>query len=153
MALQIKKPGIRTDYVLAADRESSQPTRFVLRALTWDEMMEIGELTTITLEQALQIHAITSAARDEQREMTPEENERVNAVAPMDGRAARRLTQQHALAVRYGVAEIRGLLDTDGAALKMSGAELASAAPGDVIIELGTEIMRISRHGDDVIKK
>lgn len=153
MALQIEKPGKRTEYVLKADRESSAPTTFLLRALTWDEKAEVGELAPMTLDQAMQINAITGPAAAEARELTTEELERIAAIAPMDKSAARQITKQHAVAVRYGLAEIRGLLDTDGQPLAMPSAEFARLAPGAVLMELGTEILRISRHSEDAIKK
>ncbi len=153
MALLIEKPGKRTEYILKADRESSAPTKFMLRALTWDEKAEVGELAPMTLEQAMQINAITGPAAAENRELTAEELQRIAEIAPMDKAAARQLTRQHAVAVRNGVAGIEGLLDTDGQPLAMTGAELARLAPGSVLMEIGTEIMRISRYSEDAIKK
>lgn len=153
MALQIERPGKSIEYILTADRESSAPTKFFLRSLTWEEKAEVGELAPMTLDQAIQINAITGPASEEQRELTAEELERIAAIAPMDKTMARQLTKQHAIAVRYGVVEINGLLDRDSQPLKMSGAELARLAPGAVLMELGTEILNISRHSEDAIKK
>ena len=153
MALKIEKPGKRTEYILLADRESSAPTRFILRALSWEQSAEIGELAALSFEQALKIAAITAPSRDEKRELTPDEINRINEVAPMDSKAAIRLTRQHAIAVRYGVAEIVGLLDGDGQPYALSGVEFAAVAPDIVLHELGTEIMRISRYSEVAIKK
>lgn len=153
MALQIEKPGKRSEYILKADRESSAPTKFALRALTWDEIMEINEFAPMTFEQARQINAITGPAAEQERELTAEELERIAQIAPINKSAARQLTKQHAIAVRYGVVGVEGLLDTDGQPLLMTGAELARLAPGAVLIELGTEILRMSRYSEDAIKK
>lgn len=153
MALQLERPGKTSEYILKADRESAAPTRFLLRALTWDEKGEVGELAPMTLDQALQINAITAPAAAEQRDLTSEELSRIAAITPMDKTTARQLLRQHSIAVRYGVAEIRGLIDTDGQPLTMSPAEFARSAPGSVLTELGTEILRISSYSEDAIKK
>lgn len=153
MALQIEKPGKKSEYILKADRDSSAPTKFLLRALTWDEKGEVGELAPMTLEQALQINAITTPAAAEKRELTPEELSKVAEIAPMDKTVMRQITRQHAIAVRHGVVEILGLLDTDGQPMTMSPAEFARHAPGTVLTELGTEILRISQYSEDAIKK
>lgn len=153
MALQIEKPGKRSEYILKADRESSAPTKFSLRALTWEEKAEVGELSPMTLDEAVKINAITGPAAEEKRELTAEELERIAQIAPMNKNTARQLTKQHAIAVRYGVVGVEGLLDTDGQPLLMTGAELARLAPGSVLMELGTEILRMSRYSEDAIKK
>mgnify|MGYP001619704240 CR=1 FL=1 len=153
MALQIEKPGKRTEYILQADRESSSPTKFMLRSLTWEQMGEIGELALLSFEQAMKIAAIVQPSREEKRTLTSEEIQRVNDIAPMDAKSAARLTQQHAIAVRYGVAEISGLLDEEGQPYALSAAELARIAPSEVLHELGTQIMEISRYSGSAIKK
>ncbi len=153
MALKIEKPGRRQEYTLLADRESSQPTVFELRPLTWEEMAEMQELSPLTLEQSLRITAIVAAAKAEARALTQDDLNRVEEIAPTDGTRLKKLTQQHALAVRYGVVNIRGLVDIEGNPIEMIGSELARHAPTPVLHELGAEIVRISRLDEDRIKK
>jgi hypothetical protein len=153
MALRIEKPGKRVEYVLKADRESSAPTKFFLRPITWEEKAEMGEVAAMTLEQALGINAITSSAAAEKRELTEAELKRIAEIAPLDASGVRRLTKQHAIAVRYGVVDVEGMLDRDDQPLKMSGAELARFLTRDAILELGTEIVRLSSYSEDAIKK
>lgn len=153
MGLSIDGPGSRSEYILKADRESSAPTRFSLRPLTWEEKAEVGEMAIMTLEQAMQVHAITGAAEAEGRELTEEELARIAEIAPLDNSSSRRITKQHATAVRYGVVEIAGLIDRDGKPLKMTSAEFARFAPAPVLVELGTEILKRSQWSGDEIKK
>ena len=153
MALQIEKPGTNREYILNADRASSAPTKFQLCTLSWKERNEIGELAPLRFDQAVKIAAITQEARAENRELSPEEIERIDAIAPMDAKSAGRMLHQHALAVRYGVTSIDGLLDGDGMPLKMSGADFSQHAPDEVLHELGAEIIRISAYSEVAIKK
>lgn len=153
MALKVEKPGRREEHILLADRESSQPTVFELRPLSWEEMAEVNEHAPMTQEQAVKVVAIMAPARAEGREMTKDEMARMAEVAPMDATYTRRATKQAAVAVRYGVIGIRGLVDLDGKPMEMSSAEFAKSAPGSVLRELGAEIIRISRIEEDLIKK
>lgn len=153
MALKIDKPGRHEEYILLADRESSQPTVFDLRPLSWEEMAEVNEHAPMTQEQAVKVVAIMAPARAEGREMSKEEMARMAEVAPMDATYTRRATKQAAIAARYGVTGIRGLVDLEGKPIQMSSAEFARSAPGLVLRELGAEIIRISRLEEDIIKK
>ncbi len=153
MALQIEKSGKHHEYILKADRESSAPTKFQLRQLTWEEMSEVGQAAALTVEQLAAIARITAASREEGRDLNSEEIEQVVKVMPADAESMHRMLQQHATAVRYGVVGINGLLDTDDQPLTMTAAELARRAPQTVLLELGTEIMRMSRYNEDAIKK
>lgn len=153
MALQIEKPGKRIEYILKADRESSQPTKFFLRALTRDQVGEIGELANLNQIQAMKIAAIVGPSRAEKRALNEDEIERINEVAPMDAKAAGRLLKQHALAARYGIAEIVGLVDENGSPYALSGAEFAEIAPGEVLHEIGSVILENSRYSEVEIKK
>lgn len=153
MALKIEKPGRREEYVLEADRESSQRTVFDLRPLQWEEQAEVNEHAPMTQEQAIKIAAILAPVRAEERNLTREETARIVEVAPMDAGYTRRSTKQAAIAVRYGVTAIRGLVDSEGNPVEMSSAEFARAAPGSVLRELGARIMEISRLEESLIKK
>lgn len=153
MALKVEKPGRHEEYILLADSESSQPTVFEMRPLSWEEMAEVNEHAPMTQEQAVKVVAIMAPARVEGREMTKDEMARMAEVAPMDATYTRRATKQAAVAVRYGVIGIRGLVDLDGKPMEMSSAEFAKSAPGSVLRELGAAIIRISRLEEDLIKK
>lgn len=153
MALKIEKPGRREEYTLGADRESSQPTVFELRPLSWEEMAEMQELSPLTLDQSLRITAIVAAAKAAARALTQDDLKRIEEIAPTDGTRLKKLTQQHALAVRYGITGIRGLVDLNGDPTEMGGPEFARQAPATVLHELGAEIVRISRLAEDRIKK
>ena len=153
MALRIEKPGRREKYSLEADRESSQPTVFELRPLTWEEMAEVNEHAPMTQEQAVKVAAIVAPTRAEKRDLSPDEIARIAEVAPMDAAYTRRSTKQAAIAVRYGVTGIRGLLDSDGNPQDMSSVEFAKSAPASVLRELGGQIIRLSRLEETLIKK
>jgi hypothetical protein len=154
MAWQVEKPGKRVEYILKADRESSAQTKFFLRPLSWEERTEVGELAPMTLEQAMQIYAITSVAEKENRELTPEEVEHIAAVAPMDRSKARQMFRQHALAVRYGLERIEGLQDKEGNPLDLNAAEFVRLTRSTaVLVELGTEILKITGYSEDALKK
>lgn len=153
MALKIDKPGRSEEYTLKADRESSAPTVFEIRPLTWEEMAEVNEYAPMTPEQAVKIAAIMAPARAEGRDMTSEEFARIDAIAPMDAAYTRRATKQAAIAVRYGLTGIRNLVDLKGEPTEMTAVEFARNAPGSVLRELGGRIVEISRLEDDLIKK
>lgn len=153
MALKIDKPGRSKEYILQADRESSSPTVFEFRPLTWEEMAELNEYAPMTAEQAVQIAAIMASARAENRELTPEESERIAQILPLDATYTRLATKQAAVAVRHGITRILNLVDLDGNRLEMSGAEFAKYAPGSALRELGQEIIKNSRLEEDLIKK
>lgn len=158
MALRVNKSNKPTEYILLADRASSQPTKFLLRPLSWEEDTEAEDLApaqTMTLEQAQAVGEVMQKVRADGRspaELTPEEIARINEIAPSDARRVNALTKQHAVRCRYGIVEIRGLLDQDDQPMKMSGAEFARTAPKEVIFELGTEILRISKLAEAEIK-
>lgn len=153
MALRIDKPGRREEYVLNADRESSEPTVFELRPLTWEEMAEVNEQVPMTPEQALQVAAIVAPARAEGRELNEDEILRIHEAVPMDVRHLRKVTKQMAVAARYGIARIRNLLDLDGNVIEMGSAEFARQAPAEALREIGARVLEISRHPGDTIKK
>jgi len=149
MALRVDKPGRKQEYVLIADRESSKPTKFMIRPLTWEEMAEILELAPMTMEQAVKINAIVQTAKEAKRALTAAENQRIGEIAPQ---SALKMTKQHALALRYGVSDILGLEDLDGNPLSMTSLAFARHASAEVINEIGAEILRISQHSEDAIK-
>jgi hypothetical protein len=159
MALRIEKPGRTAEYVLLADRESSQPTKFILRPLTWEEENEAEEHAppqSMTAAQAAAIGEVMQQVRAEGRDttdLTAAEIARINEIAPPDARRINLMTKQHAVRCRHGIVEIRGLLDRDDKPMTMTGAEFARRAPQDAIWELGVEIQRLSRLSEDVIKK
>ncbi|MEW6332461.1 MAG: hypothetical protein AB1560_13470, partial [Pseudomonadota bacterium] len=135
MALRIEKTGRRVEYILHADRESSAPTKFILRPLTWEEESEAEEHKpniAMTTEQAVQINEIRAKAREEGRDddnLTIEELQRIGQIAPGDPANEKIITRQHAVRCRYGIVEIQNLLDTDDKPLALSGAEFARRAP------------------------
>ena len=159
MALRVEKTGRRSEYILKADRESSQPTKFILRPLTWEEEAEASEITAampMSADQALQINSITAKAKDEGRDienLSAEELARICEIAPPDARSVNSFTKQHAVRVRYGILDILNLIDLNDQEVKMSGAEFARQAPAEVIFELGLEIQRLSRLPEGAIKK
>ena len=159
MALRVEKTGRRSEYILKADRESSQPTKFILRPLTWEEEAEASEITAampMSADQALQINSITAKAKDEGRDienLSAEELARIVEIAPPDARSVNSFTKQHAVRVRYGILDILNLIDLNDQEVKMSGAEFARQAPAEVIFELGLEIQRLSRLPEGAIKK
>jgi hypothetical protein len=158
MALRIEKTGRRVEYILHADRNSSTPTRFILRPLTWEEESEAEEhkpAISMTAEQAALINEIRAKAREEGRDddnLTIEELQRIGEISPGDPANAKIITRQHAVRCRYGIVEIQGLLDTDDKPVSISGAEFARRAPSTLVCELGLEIRRISRLPVDAIK-
>jgi hypothetical protein len=153
MALRIDRPGRRHEYVLEADRESSKPTVFVLRPLTQIEMTEVHELSPLSLEQAFRINAIMARVKAENREATADETREINEIAPYDMARLHKQVLQNARTVRLGLEEIRELTDLDGSPLALSAAEFAQRAPTAVLRELAEEIVRLSRLGEDHIKK
>src|SRR3990170_2643327 len=124
MALQIEKSGKLHDYILKADRESSAPTTFQLRQLTWEEMSEVGEIAQLSVAQIAEIAKITAPSRAEGRDLNSEEIEQVVKAMPADAESTHRLLRQHATAVRHGVVSVKGLLDSDGQPLTLSAAAL-----------------------------
>ena len=159
MALRVEKTGRRSEYILQADRESSEPTKFTLRPLTWEEEAEANEYTPaipMSAEQAAQINIIMAKVREDGRQpedLTTAEIMQVSAIAPVPASQIKLITKQHAVRVRYGIVEIHGLLDVDNKPATMTGAEFARQAPEDVIQELGVEIKRLSRLPEGAIKK
>lgn len=153
MALKVEKPGRCKEYILHADRESSNPTVFEYRSLMWEEMAEVNEHAPMTTEQAVQIAAIMASARAENRELMPEESARIAEIAPINAAYMHLATKQAAVAVRHGITRIRNLVDLDGNPIEMNGAEFAKYAPGSALRELGQEIIRNSRLEEDLIKK
>ncbi len=145
MVLKVNSP-IRTfQYMIKEDRESESPTRFTLRALTSEEYSEFMANSPLTSEQIAQIDEISKAARDEGRELTAEEQTRINEITQNDLKYPFRAMKQMALVVRYGVLKIENLKDLDGNPVEMSGAEFAGRADPGVMCELGLEILRITR--------
>lgn len=145
MVLKISSP-IRTfQYTIKEDRESESPTRFTLRALTSEEYSEVMAKSPLTSEQTAQIAEVSKAARDEGRELTAEEQTRIDEITPNDMNYLFRATGQMALVVRYGVLKIENLQDLDGNPVEMSGAEFARYADPGVMCDLGLEILRITR--------
>ncbi len=151
--LRIQRPTKRTEYILEEDRDSSAPTVFVLRPLTWDQVAEVGSASPLSPEQAQAHAAIFLAAQREGRELTVAELNEINKIAPMNAQYLRALTHQMAIAARYGVAEIRNAIDFEGAPLTINAVEFVEHGRAEHVRELGGEVMRISQFAEDAIKK
>jgi len=158
MALRVEKTGRRSEYILKADRESSAPTKFILRPLTWEEESEAGEIKAVSpmsADQALQIQKNLAQAKDDGRDAenkNADDMARTNEIAPPETHFVNAITKQHAVRCRHGIVEILGLLDIENKPIAMSSAEFARQAPMDVICELGLQIQRITRLPDGAIK-
>lgn len=150
--MKIVHPKRRWEYVLAIDRESDAKTVFVLRRLTWEELNEVQAASPFTAEQALAFDRLTAQARSEKRDPTPAEIEALNQAVPNWMRHVGGLVGMHAVACRYGLEEVRGLLDEKGNPLKVDSAEFIRIAPREAIAELGAEIFRISTLSEDEAK-
>ncbi len=151
--LRIQRPTKRTEYILEEDRASSAPTVFVLRPLTWDQFAEASAANPLTPEQAQAQAAIYLQAQREGRELTVAEIVKMEQIAPKTPEYRRGLTKQYAIAVRYGVVEIKGAVDDEGKPWDLGAVEFSTYALGQHIQEVGMEIMRISGFIEDAIKK
>lgn len=152
MALKIDKPGRSKDYILNADRNSGNPTIFTLRPLTWEEYAETLNLSPLTPGQAVEISVISNTAKNEGRDLTADEMARIQEITSVIPEYYRKLTAQFAFAVRHGVINIKGLQDLEGNPLKMNGADFARHGDPKAISELGSEIIKISKLGEDAEK-
>ncbi len=153
MALIIDMPGRRDEYILKADRESSQPTVFELRPLSWEEQEEVMALSPTTPVQAVQIAAIAAAARAEKRELTAEESARITEITSADTGYMRKLTKYLATAARLGLTGIRGAVGKDGNPVQVSPPDFTRHAPVEALREIGARVLEISRLSEDIIKK
>lgn len=151
--MRIRKPGITKEYVLREDRESATPTVFTLRQLTWEENAKLHELSPMSTETALQVHAITSKAMADGRELTDDEAHEINRLQKVDAEFINKLNRQMAQAVRFGVVEIRDLYDMDGHPLHVSVNDFVTQADPATLRELGEEIIRFTRLTEDTAKK
>lgn len=140
----------RREVVLEADRDSDQPTVFVMRRLNWEELAWFQQTAPFTPQLAASIEAIAGQAEAEGRELTLEEATELAKLLPEDKEFFVRLTRAHASALKVGVIEIRHLQDEDGNPLELAPAEVIDALPASAINELGRELMRFSRPEGDL---
>lgn len=152
MAVRVLNPEKTVDYILKSDRDSEAPTVFVLRPLTWEQAGEFMQAAPLTPQQAARIQAITSRAREEGRELTPDESEQINAIAPNGVELVLNTSRHYAVAIRHGLVEIRGLLDQTGAAMQVTPAEFARRGSPAMLEELANEILSMSVLSEDARK-
>ncbi len=144
MALRLPDFDERIEFVLEEDRTSEVPTVFLLRRLTGAELTRVAALSPMPPVAAMQVHAIRATAEQEKRELTAEETERINAIAPMGAAFFERRMEQLRLACSLGVAGHRHLLDAAGRPSSMSGADIAQKCPSSWVAQIGEEVMRLS---------
>lgn len=156
MAVRVKKRPENPAYVLQADRDSEIKTKFHLRALNWEEMDRVNDISLYTPEQAAQIAEIGQRALADGRspeQLTEEESRRINAIAPPNRDYVRRLTAYFRAAAIAGLVAIRDAIDEDGKVVEMSPAEFLRDVDDATVRELGAEIVNMTRHSGVEIKK
>ncbi|NOY63587.1 MAG: hypothetical protein GXP10_10655 [Gammaproteobacteria bacterium] len=144
MAIRVAVNNVTSEYVLQREREEQKPTVFMVRRLRWEEKSHVRELSTLTLEQALKISSIHSAAQAEGRDLTQDDAQQIAAIQPPTEGYLRNLTQQCAQAVVYGCVDICGALDEDGEPVAITAKQFVEMGDAEDIREVGSEIIRIS---------
>lgn len=164
--MRIVNPASRFEYVIEADRASEAKTVFVLRPLTWSERQdlvasapfspELIEALTEVRERCTKAKAALDAwCESEQREPGAEElaacmpnaddTRLLNAIDPQWRAFELRQARWYGEICAQGIVGIRGLVDQDGNPLDTSVEKFCAVADVNVLVELGDEIMRISR--------
>ncbi len=156
--MKVRRPGKTNQHILERDRKSDEPTVFIGRALTWQEMDEVSMLSPMTMEDAFKINAIQLQAAAEERELTTEENESIVEISSMNKEKLHQLTVQHAKACRLGLIKIKNLLfdedeeedETNKSEIKKTPDEISIDQFVDIsdpqaIRELGTWIINLSK--------
>lgn len=150
MAIRIINPASTVEYVLKSDRESDNPTVFVLRPLTWEQFGEVTRASPLPPEAWQEINRIATLAEADGRDLTEEEQARMKVLAPDGIDATMQLNRQFSVALEAGLVEIRGLLDQQGSAMACTPKEFARCAHPEMLGELAGEILNLSHlSGDD----
>lgn len=145
--MQIIAPTRRFEYVLEDDRNSQAQTVFLLRRLSWEELLSIQRAagSSVSPHATGRLLELTAAARDEKRELSQQEIESLMREIPDWSRVAGDITDFNARIARAGVEKISGLIDEQGKPITMPPEEFIRWAPPEVVNELGGEILRLSQ--------
>jgi hypothetical protein len=142
--VKLPNPARRFDYILEADRQTDNPTIWVLRRLTWEELAEFLAGAPFMPGDALQVAEISRAAAAEGRSLNDQEIQRVNERLPTGADFSLKLRRWYARALERALVEVRNVLDDDNRPLALPPAELLKLMPSAAIMELGGHLLQIS---------
>lgn len=143
----------RLEYVLADDRASEQPTVFVLRRLTSEEMRRVIELQPVPLRVAMRVEAIRQAAAGDPaqdipaRALTDQERAEIDRLMPDTDDAGRlaRTAEQMGQAVAFGLVEVRNVAGEDGQPTTVTPQAFISGCTNLTwLVELGNAVIAFS---------
>jgi len=146
------RPGSTEEYIIKQDRESENPTTFILRGLTWKELDDVNRDSPMSVGDALIIHGLIHKAKEEDRELNNDEQHQIRGISPLDAETMRKVNQQHAKACGFGLVEVGDILDEKGEKFTLKLDEFIKSAPIIVIRELGAKIINMSRYSEDAVK-
>lgn len=150
MALRIGSPASRKTYTLVEDRASTAPSVFTLRRLTNEELANVMALSPLPLLVAMEISAINARAKAEERDLTPDEKDRIDAILPADMKYQTETMKQMRLAAVLGIVDIWGVTDETGAEIAVTPKQFVeSCTRFDWINELGQAVLDFSTLKED----
>ncbi|MBI1397022.1 MAG: hypothetical protein GC151_13680 [Betaproteobacteria bacterium] len=148
MAVRVINPAQTVEYILEADRESEDPSVFVLRPMTWEQLAEFQATNPLDPERGAEISRVIGVAREEKRELTPEEAKRIDELAG-GVKAMLSMNRHYAKAVSFGLVEVRGLLDQNRKPIQCAPEEFIRMSTTEILSELTGEILSMSRLSED----
>ena len=142
--MKVCNPARRFDYIIEIDRQTDNPTIWVLRRLTWEELWEHQASAPFMPGDSLRIAEIARAAKAEGRTLNEEEIQQVNAQLPADNEFSLKLRRWYVRALQSCLVEVRNLLDEDNRPVSLPIAEMLKLVPSAAIMELGGYLLQIS---------
>jgi hypothetical protein len=135
---------VRHEYSLKTDRDSGEPTVFVLRALSLPEIADMKDLITSALAVSPQINSMMAAAEAENRGLTKNEIGTLSAL-PEFFAFVDRSRRFYATAARCGLTAVHNVLDDQGKMKDMKPEDFMQAADIEHLAEIGAEVWRITK--------